>query len=282
MAWGTTVAVARYLTDVRGVHPLVLTAARFLLASLILLGYVAVTGKGRTMLASMDDAPRFALLGLLGVVAMGGMIFTAVKYTYSINAVLIMNANGMFIAALAFLVGESVPRVRFAGLAVGLVGCCLAVAGRVGFASGGTNDILGGALALGAAVSWAFYTLLGKAAAQRWGGLVATTGSLSFGALMMAGIVLASGRELLLTGPELWLVLYVALVPTALAFACWYAALQYVPANLLGPLQYVAPLVGILIGNLVLDEPVRPTFVLGGMLVFAGVWLAIRPVGEGK
>jgi probable blue pigment (indigoidine) exporter len=276
VAWGTTVSVARYLTDVRHVHPLVLTASRFLLA------YVVLRRKGRVLLESMDDAPRFLLLGLLGVVAMGGMIFTATRYTYSINAALIMNANGIFIAALAFLAGETVPRVRFLGLGVGLLGCCLAVAGRIGLPVGGQNDLVGGALALGAAIAWALYTLWGKGVAQRWGGLAATTGSLCFGAVVMAIIVLACGLPLRLAGVEFWLVVYVALVPTALAFACWYAAMEYVPANLIGPLQYVAPIVGIAIGNLVLHEPIRLTFALGTLLVFAGVWLATRPGSGGE
>ncbi len=257
-----------------------LTASRFLLASLLLLAYVALRRKGRALLASMDDAPRFLLLGLLGVVAMGGMIFTATRYTYSINAALIMNANGIFIAALAFLAGETVPRVRFLGLAVGLLGCFLAVAGGIGFPVGGQNDLVGGILSIGAAISWALYTLWGKGVAQRWGGLVATTGSLCFGAVMMAIIVLACGLPLRLAGVEFWLVAYVALVPTALAFVCWYAAMEYVPANLIGPLQYVAPIVGIAIGNLVLHEPIRLTFALGTVLVFAGVWLATRPGRE--
>ena len=265
----------------RGVHPLVLAASRFLLASLFLLAYVIARGKGRALLASMDDAPRFVLLGLLGVVLLGVMVFTSAKYTYSINGVLITNANGIFIAALAFLVGERVPAVRFLGLGIGLVGCFLAVSGGAGLALGGENDLVGGIYALGAAVSWALYTLLGKTAVKRWGGLVATTSSVCVGSVMMGLVTLACGRELLLVGPELWVVLYVALIPTAVAFVCWYAALEYVPANLVGPLQYVAPVVGILIGNLVLQEPIRLTFVLGTALVFAGVWLATRPAAEG-
>jgi len=275
------VACARYLTDVRGVHPLVLAASRFLLASLFLLAYVMVRGKGRDLLASMDDAPRFLLLGLLGVVLLGVMVFTSAKYTYSINGVLITNVNGVFIAALAFLVGERVPAARFLGLGIGLVGCFLAISGGVGLALGGENDLIGGLYALGAALSWALYTLFGKRVVKRWGGVVATTSGVCFGSVLMGFIVLAYGRELRLTGPELWVILYMALVPTAVAFACWYAALEYVPANLIGPLQYVAPIVGILIGNLVLHEPVRLTFILGTALVFMGVWLATRPAAEG-
>lgn len=274
-------ACARYLTDVRGVHPLVLAASRFLLASLFLLVYVIARGKGRALLASMDDALRFLLLGLLGVVGLGVMVFTSAKYTYSINGVLITNVNGLFIAALAFLVGERVPAVRFLGLGIGLVGCFLAISGGVGLALGGESDLIGALYALGAALCWALYTLFGKRVVERWGGVVATTSSVCFGSVLMGFLVLGYGRELRLTGPELWVILYMALVPTAAAFACWYAALEYVPANLIGPLQYVAPVVGILIGNLVLHEPIRLTFILGTALVFAGVWLATRPAARG-
>ncbi len=276
LAWGTTTVCARYLTDVRGVDPLVLGAYRFAFASVLLVGYVLAVGKGRELRASMVDGPRFLLLGLLGVVGLGIFVFTSAHYTLSINANLITNANGIFIAALAFLVGERVPPLRILGLLVGLVGCFLAVAGRVGWAFGGRNDLLGGALALGAAIVWALYTLYGKSMVQRWGGVVATTAATCLGSLVMVAIPLALGRRFALAGPEFWVLLYMALVPTALAFVIWYQALEYVPANLIGPTQYVAPVVGITLGHFLLGEPIRTVFAVGAGLVLFGVWLAMR------
>jgi drug/metabolite transporter (DMT)-like permease len=277
VAWGTVVACGRYLTAVRLVDPLLVAAVRFSLAALALLVYVLVTGHSRKLLASFEDAPRFMLLGLLGVVGLGIFVFTSSRYTYSINSVLIGNSNGVFIAALAFLVGERVPAARYVGLVVGLVGCAVVAASwGHGLALGGQNDLLGCALALAGAVSWALYTLLGKQPTQRWGGLVATTAAMCFGAAVLCLIVLVRGTPPLMTGVEVLVCAYMAVIPTAFGFVCWYAAMEHVPANLFGPLQYVAPVVGIALGWLVLHEPIRFGFLLGAALVFAGVWLATR------
>jgi len=145
-----------------------------------------------------------------------------------------------------------------------------------GLSLGGRNDLLGCALALAGAVSWALYTVLGKGPAQRWGGLIATTGAMCLGSVVMCLTVVARGTALVMSPVDLLVILYVAIVPTAVGFACWYAALEYVPANLIGPLQYIAPLLGIVLGWALLAEPIRASFLTGAALVFLGVWLATR------
>jgi len=283
LSWGTVFTCGRYLTGLRGVDPLLVAAARFSLASLALLVFVLATGRGPKLLTSMQDAPRFLLLGLLGVVGLGIAVFTSTQYTYSINGVLLMNSNGIFIAMLAFTVGERVPLSRYFGLAVGLAGCVVvAMSWGTGLALGGRNDLLGCALALGGAVAWALYTVLGKHPAQRWGGLVATTGAMCCGSVVMCLIVLLRRTPLVMSPTDLLMVAYIALVPTAFGFVCWYAAMEYVPANLIGPLQYVAPVLGIVLGWVLLAEPVRAGFLLGAALVFGGVWLATRSSADAE
>ena len=73
-----------------------------------------------------------------------------------------------------------------------------------------------------------------------------------------------------------WFPPLLALVPTALGFVAWYGALHYVPANLIGPLQYVAPVAGIFLGWVVLHEPIGWAFAGGAALIFVGVWVATR------
>jgi drug/metabolite transporter (DMT)-like permease len=280
LSWGTVFVAARYLTGMRGADPYLVSAGRFALASLALVAYLLLRRQGRALVAAMEDWPRFLALGLLGVVGLGVCVFTSTQYTYSVNGVLLMNSNGIFIAVLAFLVGERVPAGRYLGLAIGLAGCFLVVAGFDGPQLGGRNDLLGGLLALGGALSWALYTLLGKAPSRKWGGLVATTCAMCFGSVAMCGIAMARGVEPVLPDWEFWTVLYLAVIPTALGFVCWYAALEHVTANLIGPLQYLASVCGVVLGWAMLREPLRLSFVLGAALVFGGVWLATRRTWE--
>ncbi|MGQ9732233.1 MAG: EamA family transporter [Candidatus Zipacnadales bacterium] len=80
-AWGTVFLCARYLTDTLHIDPLLLTAARFTLSGIALVAYGLITGQGHRLLAGAEDAPKFLLLGLLGVVGLGVSVFTSIQYT---------------------------------------------------------------------------------------------------------------------------------------------------------------------------------------------------------
>ncbi|HJN18580.1 MAG TPA: DMT family transporter [Armatimonadota bacterium] len=277
LAWGTVPLCARYLTSVHTVDPILLNTARFGVASAILIAYCVATGRGKALLSAMDDAPRFILLGLLGVVAMGSLVMVAAQHTYSTIAVLLMNSNGIFIAMLAILAREKVPLVRYLGLVIGLAGCACVVVNTDQATPENVNHLIGGGAALAGALAWAVYTLLGKAPSRRHGGVVATTCALSMGSVVMIAWTVSRGTPVELIGWDLWVLLFVAVVPTAGGFVAWYAALEYVPANLIGPVQYAAPVLGILLGWLLLSEPIGWVFVAGAALVFVGVWIATRP-----
>jgi drug/metabolite transporter (DMT)-like permease len=76
-------------------------------------------------------------------------------------------------------------------------------------------------------------------------------------------------------GPIAWTI-YLGLVPTALGFATWTFALGRTSAERMGSLSYLAPVVAIMLGWMVLGE--RPPWLAfaGGLLCLAGVSLARR------
>jgi drug/metabolite transporter (DMT)-like permease len=54
----------------------------------------------------------------------------------------------------------------------------------------------------------------------------------------------------------------------------WYRALEYVDASLLGPTEYLAMLVGTVLGWALLGERIGPTFVAGAAAIVMGLVLA--------
>jgi drug/metabolite transporter (DMT)-like permease len=71
-------------------------------------------------------------------------------------------------------------------------------------------------------------------------------------------------------------VIYLGLVPTALAFSTWAYALKHSTAGRLGVTTFLVPPITILLGWLFLGEVPPPLAVVGGALSLVGVAIATR------
>jgi len=279
--WGTIYVVARYLIEVRGLDPYYTAAVRFCFGGIFALGYVLATAGPKKVLAAGEFTWQILALSAAGTFGLGALVFVSVQYTTSINSSLIVNSNAIFIAVLAVTIGERVPWLRFGGLLVGLAGCSIVMLGSAPPQPlPPSNNALGGLAALGAALCWAAYTVFGKAVVRKLGGLVTSAWTIACGGVMLAVVAVARGAVRPLTGLELLAITYMAIAPTAIAMCLWYKALEYVESSVLGPSQYIAPLVSVVLGWVLLQERMGPTFVIGGLLVLLGVNLATKPLSE--
>jgi drug/metabolite transporter (DMT)-like permease len=73
-------------------------------------------------------------------------------------------------------------------------------------------------------------------------------------------------------------VVYLGLVPTALAFSTWAYALSHTSAGKLGVTTFAVPPITILLGWLFLNEVPPMLAIVGGALSLVGVSIARRPV----
>ena len=275
--WGTVFVAGRYLVDVRGLDPIFVAAMRFNTGAVAALAYLFLTGKARALREALPDLPLLTLLGAIGIFGMGCMVFLSVRYTASINSAIILNANPVFIAIFAPLVGERVPGLRILGLLIGLLGCIVISLGELTGAAGGSNDLLGCSLAVLGACFWAAYTVFGRGVSQRRGGLASATLGLLTGGLLYIPVLAIRGGVSGVSPQELVVALYLGVFPTAIAMLAWFKALEFVEANVLGPTQYLATLVSTLLGWWLLAEHIGLSFALGGAAIVAGLWLATKP-----
>jgi drug/metabolite transporter (DMT)-like permease len=70
------------------------------------------------------------------------------------------------------------------------------------------------------------------------------------------------------------IILYNALVPTILAFWFWAKILTLIPAATAGQFVLLSPIVGIVLGSLVLGEAITVTLVVSAALILGGALLA--------
>jgi drug/metabolite transporter (DMT)-like permease len=65
---------------------------------------------------------------------------------------------------------------------------------------------------------------------------------------------------------------YLAFFATAVAFFCWNKGLSMMSPHQAGLFFFLQPIVGSMLGYLLLDETLSPSFAIGSVLVVAGVY----------
>jgi drug/metabolite transporter (DMT)-like permease len=187
---------------------------------------------------------------------------------------MLVNIGPLLIAVFAgLLLGEGFPRWLVAGLAVAFGGVVL-----IGLATRGSGaDLFGVGACLVAAVTYAAGVVAQKPLLRRLPGWQVTVTACAMGAvccLPWAGVLageLAGAPVASIAG-----MVYLGVVPTALAFSTWAYALSRTDAGRLGVSTYLVPPLVIVLGWLVLDEVPPALAVVGGMICLAGVALSRR------
>ncbi|MGY1725740.1 DMT family transporter [Geodermatophilus sp. SYSU D01062] len=218
-----------------------------------------------------------------GLLAVCGVGWFAV-YNVALNAAerhldagttaMLVNIGPILIAVLAGVwLHEGFPRWLVAGLAVAFAGVLLiGVAGR-----GSGGDLLGVLLCLVAAVTYAVGVVAQKPVLRRLPPLQVTATACAIGAaccLPWAG-ALVSDLAAAPVSSVLGMV-YLGVVPTALAFSTWAYALARTEAGRLGVTTYLVPPLVVVLGWALLDEVPPALAVAGGAVCLAGVALSRR------
>jgi drug/metabolite transporter (DMT)-like permease len=131
-----------------------------------------------------------------------------------------------------------------------------------------------------AGVAYASYSLLGRRVLERHPPLGVTIRSLVWGAaalLPIAALEWAAGARPIWSATAVSGTLYLAVVITALGYVVWNWALARVPAPRAAIFLNVQPIVGALLGAVVLGEPLTVFTAAGGILVVTGLLVAFGP-----
>jgi len=260
--------------------PLILLAARFSLAGLLILGFFAVrrdTWQHLSSQLSWREAAMFAILGIANNALYLGLGYTGLKYVSAGLGGLIVSANPVFTAALAaLLLGEAMTWRKVAGLLLGIAGVAFIVWHRM---SVGTDSLHGVLFTFASLASIVAGTILFK--------LFAPKGSLWIGngiQNLVAGIVLAPIAltfadvhdivpSLRLAGAFAFLVLGGSI----LAYVLWFHLLKVCGATAASAYHFLMPPLAMLFAYLVLGEHVAFRDLLGIVPVALGIYLVTRP-----
>ncbi len=175
--------------------------------------------------------------------------------------------------------GEHLTRAQIAGLLMGGVGVTvLILSGESGLGAGEGSVLIGGSLALAGSLSAAVAGVLNRKYAQ----LHATT-DLAI-PMFVSGTMFALAASLFFGGVRigdlnagLWLLLVaLGLGSTLLPFVATLYAARFASAAQTAIPGYLAPIITLAAGILLLNEVVTPAILAGGLLAFLGALLMTR------
>ncbi|MET9572000.1 EamA family transporter [Streptomyces virginiae] len=291
-AWGTAGAAASLLFLASDLGPLALSFWRCAGGLVVLLGVLALRrsrpGWARARASAVSrSAGSLIVTGLLFTVFQAAY-FAAVRETgLAVGTVVTLGAGPVLIALGArSRMGERLGR----GGAVAVVGALAGLTVLVVGSGGAEVRPLGVGWALLSASGYAGMTLRARRLGRLGAGgdpLVTTAWSVAVGAVCLLPLAAAEGllphtAEL---GRVLWLLLYVATVPTALAYALYFTGAAAVRAATVSVIMLIEPVSAAAIAVLVLGERLTGAVVLGTVLLLAAVGALIvaesrRPAGR--
>jgi drug/metabolite transporter (DMT)-like permease len=163
-----------------------------------------------------------------------------------------------------------------------VIGGLVAFAGTliIGIAtSTGKADLIGVLLVLVSATTYSIALVAQKVVLRRVSALQVTWLACLIGTIACLPFAGQLVHDLAAVPPlQIAGVVYLGLVPSALAFSTWAYALKHSTAGRLGVTTFAVPPITILLGWLLLDEVPPLLAIVGGALSLVGVLIATRPV----
>jgi len=277
VTWATNMVLGRWLRH--DIGPLTLTAARFLLASLVF----TLLLRGRPPADRRLEPDRWLLLGMAvtGIVAFPPALYLGLHFTTAVNATLIHGLGPLITGILAAaLTHEAMSRRQIGGAVVGLAGVTILISGGSPLFWEGVRLNVGDLITLGSVVLWGLYSVLGRRVMRHRSPLSATALSAYLG-LPVLSLAAAWETQVVpvhLTPALVPAVLYISLAPTVVGFLAWNAGVRRLGASGAMVFYNTLPLYGVLLGSLMLQERLSLAALLGGILIVGGAsWAALRP-----
>jgi len=255
--------------------PLILLAARFLAAGILILAIAAFRSDASPL--SWREVAVFAILGVANNALYLGLGYTGLKSVSAGLGGLIVSANPVFTAGFAAMfLGERLTWRKVAGLLLGIIGVALIVWHRM---SVGTDSLHGILFTLAALASIVAGTILFK--------VLAPKGSLWIGngvQNLAAGIVLvpfaytlADVGDIVPSARLAAAFAFLVLGRSILAYLLWFHLLKVCGATAASAYHFLMPPLAMLFAFLVLGEHVEPRDLLGVIPVALGIYLVTRP-----
>ncbi len=271
--WGTSGVTTKALYGLTETTPASVAALRLALAAPVLLA-VSWRALGRR---AFDIAPvDFALMLVAGSLmgASQTCYFSAISRTGVAVATLVTVCTSPL---LVFLLSALLLKERLTGTVVGaLAGALLGTVLLIDVGGSGTGSesstLEGTLLALAAGLGSALLILAGRRLARRCDPLLSISVAVTMGATLLFTLSSVTSAVVLSYPLPGWLLLlYLGLVPTALAYAIFFRGMRRAAATAAGIATLAEPLTGAILAVLIFGEQLSALGLLGATLLVGSI-----------
>ncbi len=249
--------------------PLLLAALRFILAGALMA--VIIVALKRPHPTSSKSWMKILIIGAFQTAGVMGCIFLSLRTITASESSILTFTNPLLVVVFATLFTKARYRLyQWCGVLLGLMGVIITMGAQFEFKIG----IIFGVFS---AIFWAMATLLAK----KWGVLfdtwILSAYQMLFGGLLLllASVVLEQ-PFFIINGHSIIILLWLSVLSSIVQFAGWYYLLQNSDPGKTSAFLFLAPFFGVLTGWLLLDDPLKPSLVVGGMFILVGIFLVNR------
>ena len=277
--WGWSFLFIKVAVD--GLTPTTVAWSRIALGAAVL--YAILRHQGGRIPVDRTSLRHYAVAATIGNIVPFTLLAWGEQHITSALTAVLNASTPLFTAVFAAIgLSERLRPVQIAGLALGMAG--VAVAAGLG-ASDLEGSSTAGALAAilaGAAYGIAFVYM--RRHLVSYPPIVAATGQLATGAVMLFPLAALTSivEGVSVTPTRLGAILALGAIGTGLAYVLNYRIIGDLGPTKASLVTYVIPVVAVVVGIVVLDEPFEWRLVVGGLLTVGGIAAvnAKRPARE--
>ncbi len=282
IVWGTTYLAIRVVVDPDqgvAIPPFAMVAIRFAFAGLAMLALVGIFARDALRSLTRAQIRDQAIVGIaLNVGGLGVTSFGEQTIPSGIAA-LVIALLPIWVAVIGRVIyGDAIAPLSIVGIVVGIIGVVILIAPNPGEQG---LDPLGLACVLISPLSWGGGSIWSqRRAATPAHPLVAVTLQMLAGAVGGAVVAALLGewgsvRFDALGADVLVALAYLIVIGSLVAYNIYTWLLRVAPFGLVSTYAYVNPVVAVLAGSIILNEPISGQLVVGATVVVAGVAIMV-------
>jgi drug/metabolite transporter (DMT)-like permease len=266
-----------------GANVLTLLMFRFGMAALvvwIILGLLWSSGKPLDL---RQPVPRLLGIGFLGLLWITNALFYFLALELlpaSTNSLLVYVYPALVVLWSVLFFKEKLTRLKATALVLALAGCCLTVDPLAALAITASFSFLGALLSLASAFSNSWYVILAARIGPEVSGIVKTAYSLSVTAVCFTLYVLVSSSFSAGMSPGGWLWCLAIGALTGVSVYLFMLGVNLIGASRTAIIASTEPATAILLGALLLAEPLTLVKLIGSLCIVGAIFLLSR-TGKG-
>jgi drug/metabolite transporter (DMT)-like permease len=272
--WGGNAVAGKFLAG--SLPPVTISFLRLAIGVLIMSPVIIRLFK-RERAALRENLKMLVFLAVTGVIGFNLLIYWALNYTSAINATLLNSTSPLFIFLLsALLIGEKMELKYWVSMAISFIGVLFVITHGSIERMVALQFNIGDLIMVLAVLSWALYSIYIKKLSGKMPSLAIFGFTLAIGFLLMipaVAVELAVVPVDVLSLGEWSALIYIGIFPSICSFLLWNRAVAMIgPAKASISLNLI-PVFGAGAAFLVLGEVITLPQVIGGCLVFIGVFI---------